>query len=78
METKITSCSIVDPKCNQLGSKRWSVLLEEDEDTGDLILPLTEEMLKDLGWELGDTVEWHINENPESITIKNKSKQLPP
>ena len=78
METKITSSSVVNPKCNQLGSKRWSVMLEEDEDTGDLILPLTEEMLKDLGWELGDVVEWHIDNDSNTITIKNKSKQLPP
>lgn len=76
METKITSSSIIEPQCNQLGSKRWSVMLEEDEDTGDLILPLTEDMLVDLGWELGDVVEWEITENLESIVIKNKTKQL--
>jgi hypothetical protein len=78
METNITASSIVEPQCKQLGKKYWSVILEEDDDTGDLILPLTEEMLEDLGWELGDTVEWNINDDATSITIKNKTKQLPP
>ena len=75
METKITSSSVANPQCKQLASKRWSVMLEEDEDTGDLILPLTEEMLADIGWELGDVVEWEITENSKSILIKNKTKQ---
>lgn len=75
METKITESSIVKPQCKQLSSKRWSVILEEDEDTGDLILPLTEEMLLDLGWNLGDVVEWEFTENSESIIIKNKTRQ---
>jgi hypothetical protein len=39
----------------------WIVELEEDPDTGDLMMPLPPEMLKDLGWVIGDTLTWKID-----------------
>jgi len=36
----------------------WIVTLEEDPETKELILPFTDEMLQDLGWKEGDTLEW--------------------
>ena len=39
-------------------SKIWSVYLETDPETGELILPLTDEMTAGLGWEVGDTLKW--------------------
>lgn len=41
----------------------WTVILEEDPETGDLILPLPEELLKLQGWASGDTLEWIDNGN---------------
>ena len=38
-------------------SKVYIVKVEED-DNGELVLPFPEEMIQDLGWEIGDTVCW--------------------
>ena len=39
-------------------SATWIVELEEDPETGDLMMPLPPAMLKELGWEIGDTLTW--------------------
>jgi hypothetical protein len=39
-------------------NKTWVVTLEEDPETGDMILPFTPEMLEGLGWSEGDTLTW--------------------
>jgi hypothetical protein len=41
----------------------WTVTIEEDLETGDLILPLPEDMLQLQGWVEGDTLEWLNNGN---------------
>jgi hypothetical protein len=56
-------------------SKSWSVYLETDPKTGDLILPLSDEMTAGLGWEIGDTLEW-IDNKDGSWTIKKKRTVL--
>ena len=48
--------------------KNWTVNIEEDLKTGDLILPLPQEMLDHQGWIEGDTLEW--------IDLNNGSWQL--
>jgi len=42
---------------------RWTVTVEEDPETGELILPLPVDMLVMQGWFDGDTLEWHDNED---------------
>ena len=42
---------------------RWTVIVEEDPETGDLILPLPSEMLQMQGWKEGDDLEWIDNED---------------
>lgn len=37
------------------------IKLELDPDTGDLILPLSDQLLNQVGWKLGDTVRWRDN-----------------
>lgn len=44
------------------------VHLEKDEN-GDLILPLSDEMCAELGWKVGDTIEW-IDNGDESWSIR--------
>ncbi len=44
-------------------NKQWTIKLEEDPDTGDLILPLTDEILQEAEWKEGDTLEWIDNQN---------------
>lgn len=44
-------------------AKSWRVTLEEDPETKELVLPLPEESLKELGWQIGDTLEWSDNKD---------------
>ena len=37
---------------------KWTVTVEEDPATGDLMLPLPDEVLKLQGWVEGDTLVW--------------------
>ena len=39
----------------------YIVKLEEDLETGDLILPLPEKLLEETGWKTGDTLDWKDN-----------------
>ncbi len=41
----------------------WTVTIEEDPDTGDLILPLPQDMLDLQGWAEGDTLGWIDNKD---------------
>jgi hypothetical protein len=42
----------------------WTVTLEEAEDgSGDLILPLPQDMLELQGWREGDTLDWKEGDN---------------
>ena len=51
----------------------WIVELEEDPETGDLVLPIPPQLLKDLGWKPGDTLDWEPAENGSyRLTRKNK------
>lgn len=54
-------------------SKSWVVTLEEDEN-GDLILPLSDEILEGTGIGIGDTVEW-VDNKDGSWTIKKKEEE---
>ncbi len=38
--------------------KAWTVKVEEDPSTGDLVLPFTPDMLAQVGWDFGDTILW--------------------
>lgn len=54
--------------------KVWTVTLEEDPATGDLILPFTNEMLEELGWVEGDTIEWIDNKDGTWSLVKQDNK----
>ena len=41
----------------------WTVSVEEDPETGDLILPLPEDLLELQGWQTGDTLTWDQRED---------------
>ncbi len=51
--------------------KRWTVTLETDPDTGDLVLPFTPDMLAQVGWDFGDVIQWKDN-NDGSWTLTKK------
>lgn len=47
----------------------FEVILQEDEETGDLLLPLPDELLHQMGWKEGDNLEWLLEESG-SIVLK--------
>ena len=44
-----------------MSQKNWEIVVEEDPENGDLILPLPEDFLKQVGWKEGDELEWIDN-----------------
>lgn len=51
-------------------NKKYTVTVEEDPETGDLILPFTDDMIKELGWKEGDTVKWVDNQDGSWKLVK--------
>ncbi len=45
-------------KKEQLYMKSWTLIIEEDPDTGDGILTFPPDLLEEAGWKEGDTLEW--------------------
>lgn len=62
-----------DKKIEKVGETTWIITLEEDPETGDLVMPLPNELLKDNGWEIGDTLEWTVDEATQTATLVKKS-----
>ena len=52
----------------KIQSNSWTITLEEDHETGDLIMPIPQEVLELQEWQEGDTLEW--------IDLNNGSWQL--
>jgi hypothetical protein len=55
-------------------NKTWTINLEEDPETGDLILPLNDAILAETGWKTGDSIDWIDNKNG-SWTMKKIETQ---
>jgi bifunctional DNA-binding transcriptional regulator/antitoxin component of YhaV-PrlF toxin-antitoxin module len=55
-------------------SKQYTINLQEDPETGDLILPFPEEFLEETGWKEGDVLEWHDNKDG-SFSMTKKETQ---
>lgn len=58
---------------SQTSETTWVVALEEDPETGDLIMPLPEGLLKSQGWNIGDTLIWDIDEKTGTATLTKKN-----
>tara|TARA_B100000902_G_scaffold400000_1_gene474426 strand:- start:8274 stop:8444 length:171 start_codon:yes stop_codon:yes gene_type:complete len=50
-------------------SKRFTITIEEDE-YGDSLLYIDDVLCEDLGWSVGDKLEYEIDEVGLSITLK--------
>lgn len=42
---------------------RYEVIVQEDPDSGDIILPIPEVLLKNMGWKEGDDVDINIDKD---------------
>ena len=55
----------------------WTItLVEADDGSGDLVLPLTDEIMESAGWKTGDTLEW-IDNKYGTWSIKKKENESP-
>jgi hypothetical protein len=53
---------------------KWTIIVEEDPETGELMLPFSDEMLSEVGWKTGDTLTWTDNKNG-SWTLSKKENE---
>ena len=60
---KVLSDRIAELEDAHERTKSYTVKLEEDEKTGDLLLPFTPEILDEVGWKIGDNVNWKDNDD---------------
>ena len=51
------------------------MIIEEDEE-GNLVLPLSDDMLEELGWEIGDTIDWTDNKDGSWSMTKKKETEF--
>ena len=56
--------------------KHWTITLQEDPETKELVLPFTEEILEAVGWKQGDVIVWKNNENGSWSLSKKVDKKI--
>lgn len=44
-------------------TNKWTVTVQEDPDSDDLILPFPPDLLENMGWKEGDTLKWTEHED---------------
>jgi hypothetical protein len=49
---------------------RYEVITQEDPETGDMIVPIPEPILKQMGWKEGDEIEISIDEKGQIFLKK--------
>jgi len=52
---------------------RYEVIIQEDPESGDLIIPLPPKLLESLGWKEGDDIDFDISETG-AMYMKKSSK----
>jgi bifunctional DNA-binding transcriptional regulator/antitoxin component of YhaV-PrlF toxin-antitoxin module len=55
--------------------KSWTLTVEQDPETGDLVLPFTQEILDELKWKEGDVLDWVDNKDGSWSLVKKKQKK---
>lgn len=55
--------------------KSWTLTVEQDPETGDLVLPFTQEILDELKWKEGDVLDWVDNKDGSWSLVKKKRKK---
>ena len=51
----------------------YEVITQKDPETGDMMIPIPPQLLRDLGWKKGDEIDFQLDENGK-IIIKKLSK----
>lgn len=55
-------------------TKVQTITVEEDPETGDLILPLNPDLLAQMGWDIGDDLVWEEHMPGASYVIRKADK----
>lgn len=55
---------------NRIDNARYEVITQEDPETGDLIIPLPPELLKQLGWNEGDEISFDMDDKGRFVLKK--------
>jgi len=66
--------SNLEPHWVKTGDNSWIATLQEDSKTGDLILPLPDDLMKSQGFEIGDVLKWKDNKDG-SFSISKKASE---
>lgn len=72
MTDKKIDPSKFEPKFEKKSDTVWIIELEEDPETGDLVMPLPNELLESQGWKIGDTLKWNVDEETKTATLVKK------
>jgi hypothetical protein len=56
--TSVIQPSELTPEVTQTSEHSWVITLQADPDTGDLVIPLTQEILQQSGFDVGDVLTW--------------------
>lgn len=62
-----TSTSKISRKTGKKPS--WAVALEEDPETGELVMPIPDEVIAKLGWVEGDSLDWQVDKKTGKIVV---------
>ena len=74
MKSKIDP-AVITPKIEQCSPTTWIVTLEEDPETGDLVMPIPTEALDANGWRIGDTLKWNIDDEGTVTLVRDAESQ---
>jgi len=67
--------SELEPGWVKTGDNSWVATLQEDPKTGDLILPLPDEVMASNGFEIGDILKWKDNKDGSFSITKKASEE---
>ncbi len=61
-----------EPDIQRTAESSWIITLEEDPETGDLIMPLPDDLMEAQGWAVGDTLTWDFDQATQTATLTKK------
>jgi hypothetical protein len=67
--------SNLEPNWVKTGDNSWIATLQEDSETGDLILPLPDDLMESQGFEIGDVLKWKDNKDGSYSVSKKESEE---
>ena len=60
----------------KLSDTSWRITVKQDNQTKELVIELPPEILAQMGWDFGDTLDWDTNEDGHVILTKHEDSEL--